>query len=294
MMIKKNYLLLILTSILFSSCSSTKFAYNNADWYLLDKIEDYFNLSNVQQEKLGEEIHAFLLWHRRSELPEYISFLSTVSKEYIDGLSAVELSAIQQHLHQARNRIIERVIPPASNFLSTVTPVQINNYDRVVRKRFNEKKKMLELTDEQHAEESFNELFDILQRWFGDFTESQQSDIRSISDSLPDDRTVKISRNEKYHQQLITLLNKQPASREIAQFLRIMFFTPLSGDAAQAEIRAKSKARWQAALLKIDKLISHKQRQHAITRMMNYRDDFLALSQQPVNLFQASSADQER
>lgn len=285
--------MLILTVVIVIGCSSTRFAYNNADWYLLNKIDDYFQLTSAQHEKLGEDIHTFLSWHRQHELLEYEKVLSTMSTDYIDGLSPTEFLSIRQHIYTARDRLIERAIPPASEFLSTVSKAQIKNYDRQVGKRLSDKKALLDLTDEQYADESFDELLDTLESWLGDFTDAQLSNIRSISDSLPDDRATELSQNEKYHQQFISLLNNQPGSRSIANYLRMMFFTP-PDDAVQKAVKSRSKAQWQAALLKIDQLVSHKQRLHAITKMNHLRDDFLVLSRQQVNPFQPSSLDEER
>ena len=64
--------LLLLT---LTGCSATQFIYNRIDilvrWYL----DDYVSLDRDQRAQFDERLDAFLEWHRREELPEYVVLL---------------------------------------------------------------------------------------------------------------------------------------------------------------------------------------------------------------------------
>lgn len=278
---RKSYsLLLVVTFLLASACSSTRIAYNNADWFLLDKVDDFFNLSNQQEEILEQDIADFLQWHRNTELPVYQQFLTAVSDDYIDGLSEDEFIYTRKHLSAARNRVIEKLIPPFSHFLASVTAVQINHYDRVVTERLNEKRELLALSDEQYNKKFFNDFMGSLNSWFGRFSDSQRLAVKTVSARFPDNRKLDLMRNEKYHQQFMQLLRNKPASSDIDSFLRALFFPVASADTAQKETERLFKETWKSGILEIDGLMTQKQRQRAITKLLSFRDDFLVLSQQ--------------
>ena len=93
--------LLLLT---LTGCSATQFIYNRVDilvrWYL----DDYVSLDRDQRAQFDERLDAFLEWHRREELPEYVVLLDDALTILDDGLpldasrdmaDRIELAAIR-------------------------------------------------------------------------------------------------------------------------------------------------------------------------------------------------------
>ena len=75
--------LLLLT---LTGCSATQFIYNRVDilvrWYL----DDYVSLDRDQRAQFDERLDAFLEWHRREELPEYVVLLDDALTILDDGV----------------------------------------------------------------------------------------------------------------------------------------------------------------------------------------------------------------
>ncbi len=93
--------LLLLT---LTGCSATQFIYNRVDilvrWYL----DDYVSLDRDQRAQFDERLDAFLEWHRREELPEYVVLLDDALTILDDGVplgatrdmaDRIELAAIR-------------------------------------------------------------------------------------------------------------------------------------------------------------------------------------------------------
>jgi hypothetical protein len=62
-----------------SGCSSTRLAYNNADWYLVREIDKYICTNSRQKEELERMVKGFFAWHRRHELPRYARALRKIA-----------------------------------------------------------------------------------------------------------------------------------------------------------------------------------------------------------------------
>ena len=69
-----------------TGCSATQFIYNRVDilvrWYL----DDYVSLDRDQRAQFDERLDAFLEWHRREELPEYVVLLDDALTILDDGV----------------------------------------------------------------------------------------------------------------------------------------------------------------------------------------------------------------
>ena len=60
---------LFLIILLLSSCSKTQIAYKFSDWFLLKRVDHYFQITPSQEDFLEEKLEHLLLWHRTRELP---------------------------------------------------------------------------------------------------------------------------------------------------------------------------------------------------------------------------------
>ena len=70
----------------FVSCSMTKIFYNYADLLVVNWLESYLELSEIQRSDLNTKVDKFLAWHRESELPKTILFLEELKDRYENGM----------------------------------------------------------------------------------------------------------------------------------------------------------------------------------------------------------------
>ena len=270
---------MLLTALL-TGCSSTSLVYNNADWLVRGKIDDYFPLSGSQQKQLKADIDTIHQWHRQHELAEYSDLLNQFTEQYADGLTSEEIDLFYNKVSSARIRLVETIIPTASQFLSTVSIKQIDYYDRVFLEKRAEKVKKLETPPEQYADENFTIFIGNLKKWFGAFDENQIAQLRIISDARPDNRQYWFERSKLRHQKFSDLLRSHPSKEKVSQYLHDRFVALERTNAQEHDISRQLRSYWLSALLSIDKIIITKQRKHFINRVSDYSSDFLALSKQ--------------
>jgi hypothetical protein len=279
---------MILTALI-AGCSSTSFVYNNADWLVRGKIDDYFPLSGLQEKQLTADIDSILHWHRQQELAEYSDLLNQFTEQYADGLTSKELDLYYNKVDDARVRLVQTVIPPTSQFLSTVSIKQIDNYDRIILKKRAKKAKKLDMPTEKYADENFTDFIESLEDWFGGFNKKQRAQLRLISDTRPDNRQYWFERSKLRHQKFSDLLRSQPGKEKIEQYLHDRFVVLKRTDAQAHDISRQGRLYWRSALLSMDKIITTKQRKRFISRMSDYSSDFLALSKQSGKPFRSNN-----
>lgn len=279
---------MLLTALL-TGCSSTSLVYNNADWLVRGKIDDYFPLSGSQQQQLKADIDTILQWHRHQELAEYSNLLNRFTQQYADGLTSEELDQFFDKVSSARIRLVETSIPTASQFLSTVSIKQIDYYDRTFLEKRAKQAKELDTLPEEYADENFTDFIENLEEWFGDFDENQMTQLRIISDARPDNRQYWFERSKLRHQKFTDLLRSFPGKEKIEQYLHDRFVALKRTGLEEHDISRQARLYWLGALLSIDKIIITKQRKHFINRVSDYSSDFLTLSKQSSKPFISSN-----
>ena len=278
--------ILIITAL--AGCSSTSLVYNNADWLIRSKIDDYFPLSGRQQRQLKRDIKTFFEWHRQQELVEYSDVLTQFNQQFADGLTLQELDLFLDKLSAARVRFAKASLQSASLFLSTVTIEQIDYFDQDFTEKQTEKAESLNLSSQEYMDESYINFVDKLEDWFGDFDDSQLTRLRAISDIRPDKRQYWFDQSELRHQRFSILLRRKPGREEIEQYLLNRFIVLNQDDEQARDIRLQGQTYWRNAMLGIDKIITTRQRKKMIREIADYASDFAALSKQSNKPFRSN------
>ena len=267
--------ILSITGIL-SGCSYTSFLYNNAPWFVREKVDDYFSITSNQEQQLDRDIELFFKWHRYQELPEYANLITTFNSQFSDGLTREELVLFFEEVAAARTRFAEASLDSASQFLASTNSKQLDHYDYEFQQTLNEDREKIKLPIEQRNEENFNELLDTLEDWFGGFSEKQQQQLRTISNEQPWNNSDWLKRREQRHEEFLEFMQGKPDEAAIRMFLHNRLVQGLNQNPDR--LRKQTNQFWLSAMLGIDRIITSTQRQRAISRLEDYRQDFVYLS----------------
>lgn len=268
----------LLLTLLLTGCSSTSLVYNNANWLIRGKIDDYFSLTGPQQQQLKLNIDSILKWHREQELVEYADLLHQFTLQFADGLTRQEIDLTVDKVSSARIRFVEASIPTARQLLSTVSIKQIDYYHQAFIEKRDEQAKKLLMSNEAYAEENFTRFIEIIEEWFGDINENQMAQLRIVSDARPDKRQYWFERSKLKHQEFSDLLRSRPEKEKIEQYLHDRFVELKRTDVQEHDNSLQVRLFWLNALLDIDKIIVTKQREYFISRVTDYSSDFRELS----------------
>ena len=75
----RTWIVMGLSLALLVGCG-TKFVYHNLDWFVIDYIEDYVDLTKEQKTILSERIVNISQWHKQQEIPLYVQQLDKLSQ----------------------------------------------------------------------------------------------------------------------------------------------------------------------------------------------------------------------
>lgn len=270
----------LISALLISGCNSTNLVYNNADWFVREKIDDYFSISDSQQRRLDRDIDNIILWHRTNELPRYALFIDDLTRMLADGFGETDVTKRFEDIVAARVRFAEASIAAATDFLVSVNAEQLDYMNREFYQELAEDKEELEMPAEQRREQKFEERLDTLENWFGNFDQQQAHKIRQISDELPDNHRYRLKQRERKHIAFLAFLRSKPDPESIQLYLRDRFVKRVVTDDEQRNQIHHSRGYWRIALVKLNQLLTEKQRQIAIEKLADYRGDFITLSQQ--------------
>ena len=260
-----------------SGCSFTSILYDNAPWFLREKVDDYFSITSAQERQLDRDIEMIFKWHRYQELPEYANLISMFNQQFSDGLTREELILFFDRVAAARIRLAEVSLHSASQFLVSINSRQLDRFDSEFQQQLAEDREKTRLPIEQQNQENFSKLLDNLEDWFGNFDEKQQQVLRLVSAARPENNTHWLERREQRHRELLQFLRSKPDASKIKVYLHSRYVQ--GSDQGPDEVQKEGKEFWLSAMLRIDRLITPAQRKRAMGRLDDYRRDFAYMSQ---------------
>ena len=231
------------------------------------QLDNYFGLTNQQEEWIEERMKLHLDWHRKEELPRYRDFLIEVQSRARDGLTMIELDEGYARLDQKRIRTLERLLPDTASFLAGVSLEQINTLEKKMIEENQDMKEDLE-SPEKLSRERKEKFWEQMEDWFGDFSKDQQYQINQLHTewypSSADPLAVRLERRRKSQLQFLEQLRSSQDKAKFENWLRrsVINWAGETDSAKQARILRNKKR-----ILQVDKLLTPEQRMNAVREL---------------------------
>jgi hypothetical protein len=270
---------LVLCALLAAGCSAIGFAYNNAPSYIAGELEDAFDLDEAQRSELDIRMDKFFAWHRQQELERYHRLLDDAARNAADGITAEEFLEFIDGLRLAFRRLMEQAIVDFSDLGLTLTPEQIDHFDRYFREDSAEYYQYLEMSEQQREIFRVERAIGRMEKWFGSFDQEQLLRLRPRLRQLPEFYEAWISYREERQQALLSALREAPQAGLTHQQLRSILLDP-DTDYARAFIKERD-AYWQVYAKIIEDIsgwLSKVQMEKAIKRLQKYSIAFEGLA----------------
>ena len=264
---KNIYFLYIILFFLIAGCNTGKLFYDYGEEVASWQLDNYFGLTNQQEEWIEERMKLHLDWHRKEELPRYRDFLIEVQSRARDGLTMIELDEGYARLDQKRIRTLERLLPDTASFLAGVSLEQINTLEKKMIEENQDMKEDLE-SPEKLSRERKEKFWEQMEDWFGDFSKDQQYQINQLRTewypSSADPLAVRLERRRKSQLQFLEQLRSSQDKAEFENWLRrsVINWAGETDSAKQARILRNKKR-----ILQVDKLLTPEQRIHAVREL---------------------------
>jgi hypothetical protein len=205
--------------LLLNGCA-VSFVYRHADWLMLHKLDQYFDLTADQRKDMTGRIQAILLKHRREALPQYESFLVQVRQRVERGITGEDVEWFYASFDRLRDDLFERFVDDGGVFLASVGPAQKNTLARAMRKDNETAAKLASSSVRDRSKKQSDNTLEVVKDWTGFLTKDQRVKIVEWSQRLPDTQPMFFQCRQQRQQELLTLLERPRTPESAAQTLR--------------------------------------------------------------------------
>ncbi len=169
----RKFLLISFVSIMASACT-VKTLYNKLDWFIVDYIDDYVELSSEQQITLYKHLDDSLHWHRTSQLPVYVNWLQDFKLDVQSKLSYQKIAQNITNLQSYFHPLMVRTAGEMAILLPDLTALQQKKLYASMTKKNNEfAEKFIDISREEQLEIYIERMEDRFKLWLGSVTEQQ-------------------------------------------------------------------------------------------------------------------------
>ena len=156
------------------SCSVVKTAYNNAPALIAWRLDDYFDFSAAQKAKLKPALQELHAWHRKNELPRYVSLLDEIHVDLSHDMSAQtacqRIASIKSNIQPLQTQITPIIVDVAA----TLSDKQLQHFEKKLEKRNQEwKEEWWQETIAEQREVRLEKSQDFAEKVYGDLNEKQ-------------------------------------------------------------------------------------------------------------------------
>lgn len=218
----------LLVAISVAGCSMVATGYNNADWYLRYKINNYTSFNTAQKEKIQREVGVFMNWHRRDMLPEYIRFLKKIDQTLQNGsMEKEQISVLSNELRGLYRMTLRPTIEPTAHILANLNKPQLQEFEQTLKE---ENEKLQEESLQGNRDEQLNrraeKTIDFIEDFTGNLSDEQEEKITLMSRQLPFATPAFMQNRENNQGKLIKLINNNEGTEKIASFIGLWISTP--------------------------------------------------------------------
>jgi hypothetical protein len=256
-------------------CSTIQFAYNNVDWVLLDKTDDYLNLTDSQKDRAREVVAARMRVHRREELPIYIETLQEVRVMLANSLSPAELEVIKKRIPAVYKRTMRDTIPGIIILLTQIDDTQIDHLQGRIEERNREfTDKFLQKSMQVRLEGRVQRSTDMVEYFIGDLRPEQVALIAQHRNAMPLTAGDWLAYHQLRQHELLAMLRRRASAEELERFL-VAWWVELADQPPVLERKmAINTGAWTEMLLDLDATVDREQRQMLLDKLDHFIDEF--------------------
>jgi hypothetical protein len=263
---------------LLAGCSATRFAYDNAEFYLRWQAGRYLDLRGEQRELRDMRIAAFMAWHRAEAMPVYARLSAEAAERFGDGLSRDDLDwgydSIRVQVRLSLRRAAEELAP----LLDRLSPEQIAHLERRLEddnRKFADEH--LQGTLAERKARHLRRNLERLEEWLGTLSDAQIERARQYAERAPLVDELREIERRRRQGELLEMLRRREAGLRLADWAAN--WDRERAPAYEAALRAQREEYFRL-LLDLDTTLNAGQRRSALARLEGYSSDFLMLARQ--------------
>ena len=267
-----------------AGCGLVKVGYRNGDTVGLFMIDRYFDLTSEQEAFVKPRLHQLLVWHRKTQLPEYVAFGRELQRLAMQPITLADIDAVGDEARRRATTTIDRALPDMADLALQLTPDNI----KVLQKKFADdtdkwRGEYMKGDVERQHKARYERTLDRVEEWYGRLSSEQRDRVREWSDARPMNNDIELAERQRRQQELVALLTKvehdKPPRDTVVAMMKAYAerFERNPDPARQAVLEANRKATEEMDV-QIQNMTTPAQRTKAVARLQEWIDDFISLS----------------
>ena len=281
-----NWLLAGVICATLSGCGAVKLAYDHGETFAMFWIGRYLDLDPPQEILVHERLQAFIAWHRRSELPDYVELARALQNEAASGITSAEQAALEQQLRERAYRALNRALPDLADIALTLRVDQFGKMrDKFADNDREYKEDFIDVTSARRNRDRADKWRERIEYWYGDLNNQQRATLDALSDAQPIDPVVALAERQSREADSIAVLtriaqskpSRGDAMQQLAALARRLEGSPDPKRRAYLEAVRVSNS---AIFVRMANLATPEQRQFAVKRLGDWIADMQAAAVQ--------------
>ena len=274
------YIVLVMGMFFSLSCSTVKFAYNQADWLIVRGVTKAICLNDEQEEKLEQEVDNLLAWHRKNELPRYVAQMRIIADSLEKGvLDRTTFDNAEVFLKETQKRTISAVRPFALELAMTMSPEQLDCSCKRYEEKREDREEDLNLPLSEYKEKRTKAIRKQMKRWLGSVTDEQEKMIVTMispqSDAKKND-AISLKKRKMIHE----ILKGQNSDEKRAKIEALFANFEAGLTADEVAFRKQLGEKFKENLWKFSQTLTAEQRKELAKTLRGYAEDLEELSKE--------------
>ncbi len=108
-----------------SGCTMVRLGYGSADDLAYLWLDGWFDFNDEQTPKARAALADALMWHRKTQLPDYAQWLAKTSSDVANNTTADAVCKLSAEVYERFSRMSDRMLPAAAEIAVTLTDAQL-------------------------------------------------------------------------------------------------------------------------------------------------------------------------
>lgn len=201
-----------------------KSLYLQLDWIIPQFIGEYIPLNEKQEQALKFNLQKTILWHRRTQLPEYVKWLHILQKDMQQELSETRVLQHVKQLQQYWKMLLIYLADDTADLLYSTSHEQRKQiFQTFAKKNAAYRKKYIELTDDVIRNNLLMQINDEYERWLGHIEPAQHLLFEQASKKLKPTGTLHLVNREVLQNELKLILNNTSSAEKFKSEINNLF-----------------------------------------------------------------------
>jgi hypothetical protein len=265
-----------------TACSSTRFAYRHADWFINWAVDDYISFDSEQQTQFDAALEDWLDWHCSKELPRYSIYLRDLSAALsldTTRLSDASLLDFSERASEAWTVSLSRGLSQASRIFSGLSGEQVEQLLKELdNKNQDFKKDYVSISAKKLKKLRVGRVRDAMTRWAGSMRDVQLKLAQDWARSADNTYGLIYARRLHWRDRFQYILSKRPYDDFEHDFTSLLLHPELllADDERDRLLASQQSAR--QLLLSLERSLSKRQREYFLAELAKTTDDIKHLS----------------